>query len=100
MIIMWDMGILSYLCEIVAYCTVYKILYFSIPYILEKLSNQNAYIAVYLLILCIHVYSWCLHPPSLTTSYNFTSGRGYPEFCAAWLESTTRCHRIYSTLER
>lgn len=45
-------------------------------------------------------YSWCLHPPSLTTYHNFTSGRGYPELRAAWLESTTRCHRIYSTLAR
>lgn len=46
------------------------------------------------------VYSWCHHSRSLTTHHNLTGGRGYPEFCAAWLESTTRCHRIYSTVGR
>lgn len=47
----------------------------------------------------LNAHSWWLYP-AFIAYHNFTSGRGYPGFCAARLESFTRCHRIYSSLER
>lgn len=57
------------------------------------MSNQMS-----MLLLCIRVYSW--YPLSPRTYHNSASGGGYSEFSAAWLDSTTGCHRIYSALER
>lgn len=44
------------------------------------------------------LYSWCCHPLAPVILHSFTGGRGYPEFCAACLESLTGCHRVHSAM--
>lgn len=44
--------------------------------------------------------SWCRHAASLTPHHSFAGSRGYPEFCAACLESFTGGHRVHPSMGR
>lgn len=48
----------------------------------------------------ISLFSWCRHPLSPNTHHSSTGSRGYPEFCAACVESFTGCHRVHSEMGR